>query len=414
MKTKILLLSLLCTGNLMAQTPATKPAHGKTGIDLSLWHNISTQRNDSTGSTMLNLGITSKVHNLYGVGVNVLGSVTTNDVCGVQIGGLFNVTGNRMQGVQIGGLTNVNGDGMYGVSMAGLVSITGDKTRGVLASGLVGITGDKMQGIMLSGLLNVSGENNQGILVAGIANVSGGSMQGIQIGGLTNVTGGPVNGLQLSGLLNVAGGSVSGLQLGGLLNVAGENLNGVQAGAMNVAVHARGLQIGLFNYYQKSMDGLQLGLINASPRTRIQTLTMLGTGNLFQVGARFQNPHSYTIVGIGTYNPDYGSKLSTSFIYRMGLTLPICQRWSLSGDLGYQHTQTMANRHHGYPSSLYALQTRINVEHQFTDRLGAFLTGGYGWDRQYGHCSPIGHDFFFEAGISIDCGRLFKSSTKVD
>lgn len=398
----------------MAQSPASKPTSEKTGIDLSLWHNISTQPNDSTSSTLLNLGIISKMNKLYGVGLNVLGGVTKQDVCGVQIGGLFNVAGNRMQGVQIAGITNVNGDEMYGVSVSGLVGITGDKTRGVLASGLVGISGDKTQGAMLSGLLNVSGDRTQGIQIAGIANISGGSMQGVQLGGLANVAGGSVNGLQLSGLLNVAGGSVSGLQFAGLLNVAGENLNGVQAGVMNVAVRARGLQIGLFNYYHESMDGLQLGLINASPKTRVQMLTTVGTGNLFQVGARFQNPYSYTIVGIGTYNPDYGSKLSTSFIYRMGLTLPVCERWSVSGDLGYQHTQTMANRHHGYPSSLYALQARLNVEHQFTDRLGGFITGGYGWDRQYGHCSPIGHDFFFEAGISIDCGRLFKSSTQVD
>ncbi len=47
-----------------------------------------------------------------------------------------------------------------------------------------------------------------------------------------------------------------------------QKLNGVQIALCNYATQARGLQIGLVNYYKEDMKGFQLGLVNANPDTR--------------------------------------------------------------------------------------------------------------------------------------------------
>ena len=39
-----------------------------------------------------------------------------------------------------------------------------------------------------------------------------------------------------------------------------------------MAIRAKGLQIGLFNYYKEKLDGFQLGLVNANPQTKVQLM----------------------------------------------------------------------------------------------------------------------------------------------
>lgn len=402
------LFSLLTAGILLTCTSAQaqQPTHERAGINLSLWKRVSTQPNDSVGSTLLNIGIYSSMNRLNGVGVNLLGGAVRNSMNGIQMGGLFNVVGGTARGVQVAGITNVNGEGTQGVSISGLVGISGEDTRGVMMTGLVGVSGKRTQGIMASGLLNITGENSEGAFIGGIANICGENSNGLMLSGLLNVNGEDMRGVQAAGLLNIAGHDMTGLQLGGLLNVT-ERLNGMQVGTANIAIRARGVQLGILNYYHEELQGVQLGLINANRNTSVQTMVIGGSSTLAQVAARFKNRTNYTIVGIGTYNPDFGSKMTASFIYRAGLYLPLTDRFSLSGDLGFQHTETLSNHDHGHPKQIYSLQTRLNLEHQINDRLGAFVTGGYGWNRLYGHCSPVGHNFFFEAGLTVECGRLF-------
>lgn len=51
--------------------------------------------------------------------------------------------------------------------------------------------------------------------------------------------------------------------------------------------------------------------------------------------------------------------------------------------------ETFGNKHNGIPARLYALQGRINLEMQLTQKLGIFATGGYGIDKQYGKSRSI-------------------------
>ena len=328
----LICLSLLLAGH--ARTDRQQSARKeKNGINLSLWKNLSTQRTDTVGSTFFNLGIFSAMNRLNGLGVNVLGAVTGRDMNGVQISGISNMVGGSMRGVQVAGITNINGNNLSGLSVSGLVGITGNHARGMVFSGLANITGDNSNGVIVGGLLNITGEKTAGVQLSGLANISGGNFSGVTMSGLLNVVGGDMKGLQIAGLGNITGGTSAGVQLSPL----------------NVAVRAKGLQIGLVNYYKEKLDGFQLGLVNANPDTKVQMMFFGGNTTKLNLAARFKNKLFYTILGGGTHFLDFSDKFSGALFYRAGLELPVCKQLFISGDLGYQHVETFKNKDYGFP-----------------------------------------------------------------
>lgn len=358
------------------------------GVNLSLWRGVSTQRTDTVGSTLLNIGLFSSQNRLNGLGVNILGGVVGRDVNGVQVAGFFNMAGGSMRGIQAAGITNINGNNLTGIS----------------ASGLFGITGRNARGIIVSGLANIAGDNLRGVAAAGLLNVNGGKSAGVQLSGLANINGGQFRGIMLSGLMNVAGDTLRGIQTAALLNVAAGEMRGIQAGAMNVAVYAKGLQIGLVNFYSDRLDGIQIGLINANPETRIDFMANAGSSSLLDLGFRFRNRRTYTILALGSkyYKLD---KMSYTATYRAGLWLPLTSNLSASGDLGFQHIETFHNGRNGQPARLYALQARLSAELAMDDRFSLFLTGGYDHSRDY-HGHKFHNGLFFEAGTFIRLGTF--------
>lgn len=382
----LICLSLLSAGTIYAQ-PGKQQSAGKekTGINLSLWKNIATQRTDTVGSTCFNLGIFSAMNRLNGLGVNALGAFVGRDMNGVQVSGISNMAGGSMRGIQIAGITNINGDNLSGMSVSGLVGITGNYAQGVVFSGLANITGDNSNGLIIGGLLNITGEE------AG----------GVQLAGLTNIAGGDFAGVTASGLLNVAGGNLKGIQIAGIGNITAGSMKGVQIAPANVAVRAKGLQIGLVNYYKEKLDGFQLGLVNANPNTKVQMMLFGGNATKLNIAARFKNKLFYTILGGGTHFLDFSDKFSGALFYRAGLGLPVCKQLSVSGDLGYQHVETFKNKDYGFPARLYSLQTRINLEYRLTGCLGVFVTGGYGWDRYYNRNANFDKGVIVEGGVVV-------------
>ena len=173
---------------------------------------------------------------------------------------------------------------------------------------------------------------------------------------------------------------MKGIQISGLGNITGGTATGIQLAPLNVAVRAKGLQIGLVNYYKEKLDGFQLGLVNANPDTQVQMMLFGGNATKLNMAARFKNELFYTILGGGTHYLDFSDKFSGALFYRAGLELPLYKQLFISGDLGYQHVETFKNKDYGFPARLYSLQTRINLEYRLTERLGVFVTGGYGWD----------------------------------
>ncbi len=400
----ILLMSLLMAGTLFAQSPTQQSASSSlkpVGINLSLWKGISTQTADSIGTTIFNLGFFSSQNNLTGLGINILGSNTRQNVKGIQLAGFSNSVGHRMQGIQLSGITNINKHGYRGLSAAGMVSINGNEGVGMLASGLVSITGENNRGITAAGLMNFIGDNGSGLLLTGIANITGNNYHGLTLSGLMNVAGGSSAGVQLGGLLNITGEDMQGLQLSGIGNVAGRELKGVQIGLLNMASRAKGMQIGLFNYYKEKFDGLQLGLVNANPHTRIQLLVSGSNTTKLNLGARFKNNKLYTILGVGAPYFDFNDKFSGAVFYRAGAELPLYKRLFVSGDLGYSHIETFRKNEVNCPARLYSLQTRINMEYRLTENVGLYVSGGYSWDRHYDRNATYDKGIIIEGGIVL-------------
>lgn len=423
-KSLFLIAALLCAAPVLAQkNTVAKPVnaskqhrtdYGPAGINLSLWKNISTQRTDSVGSTWFNLGIFSSMNRLNGVGMNILSSVVSRDMNGVQLAGLSNMVNGNMRGIQIAGITNVNRDGISGVSLSGLVGITGNNIHGVAISGLANIAGNNSRGVIVGGLLNVTGDESAGVQLAGLANISGADFKGINASGILNVAGGDLKGAQIAGLCNILADTLTGVQISGLGNVSGGTVIGAQLAPLNVAIRAKGLQIGLVNYYKESLDGFQLGLVNANPNTKVQLMLFGGNTTKLNAAARFKNKLYYTILGAGTHYLDFSDKFSAAFFYRAGLELPLYKRLYISGDLGYQHVETFKNKDHGFPARLYSLQTRLNLEYRLTDRLGLFITGGYGWDRYYNRNACYDKGVIVEGGIILSpAGRGGKNKREV-
>lgn len=363
------------------------PAQNKSGgIDLSLWKKASTQPADSTQTTYLNLGLFSAMNRLNGLGINAFGSVVKRNMNGVQLSGLANMAGGSMRGLQIGGISNVNGNNLAGVSISGLVNISGNQAKGV----------------SITGLTNIAGDNTSGVMISGIMNVTGNKSSGVQLGGLANVTGEKFSGVIASGLLNIVGETMNGVQLTGLANVVGGQLNGIQGGLFNYATKARGLQIGLVNYYKDEMKGFQLGLVNANPDTKVQMMLFGGNSTKLNIGVRFKNKLFYTILGGGTHYLDFGDKFSAAAFYRAGLELPLYKNLFISGDLGYQHIETFKNKDYiDVPARLYALQARLNLEYRFTKKFGIFATGGYGGSRYYNKNKGYDKGVIAEAGVVL-------------
>ena len=382
-------LPLLLAGTVHAQTGkqqgTRQPEIQRTKINLSLWKNLATQRTDTVGNTAFNLGVFSAMNRLNGLGVNVLAAVTGRDMNGIQLSGISNIVGGSMRGVQVAGITNVNGDHLSGLSVSGLVGIAGDCVQGVAFSGLANITGNNSNGVIAGGLLNITGEKSNGVQFSGLANISSGDFTGITISGVLNVVSDNMKGLQLSGLGNIAGGTSVGVQLAPL----------------NVAIRAKGLQIGLVNYYKDKLDGFQLGLVNANPDTRVQLMLFGGNSTKLNLAARFKNDLFYTILGGGTHFLDFSDKFSGALFYRAGLELPLCKQLFISGELGYRHVETFKNKNYGFPARLYSLQSRINLEYRLAKNLGIFVTGGYGWDRYYHRNANFDKGAIVEGGVIL-------------
>lgn len=375
--------------------------HGPVGVNLSLWKNISTQKTDTVGSTCFNLGVFSSMNRLDGLGINILGAAVGRDVNGVQMAGISNMVGGSMRGVQVAGISNINGNNLTGLSISGLVGITGNDARGAIFSGLANISGNNTQGLVLGGLLNISGDNSAGIHFAGLANISGGNFKGLASSGLLSVVGKDLKGVQLAGLASITAEDMTGIQISGLGNVVGGTTRGVQLSPANITSHAKGLQIGLFNYYKESLDGFQLGLVNANPNTKVQMMVFGGNATKLNVGARFKNNMFYTILGGGTHYLDFGDKFSAALFYRAGLELPLYKQLFISGDLGYQHIETFKNKDYGIPARLYALQARVNLEYRLNESLGVFLTGGYGGSRYYTKGATYDKGVIIEGGVVL-------------
>lgn len=402
----------------------------KKGVNLSL--NIGSATSNDTRTVHFNFGLLSHIDQLKGLGINGLFNSITSNAYGVQVSGISNINGNEMKGFQAAGITNINRNNSAGVTLSALVNINGQRFNGVSLSagvniiginsnglavgGLLNTVAKKAVGMQISGLANIIGEKSQGVALSGLINVCGKDLRGVQLSSLLNITGENAKGVQLSALGNVSV-KVNGLQLSALNNTAAEELKGLQFSALsNVAKKVSGAQIGTFNYsmgevkgvqlgiinYSKDTSTVKIGLINLSPKTRIQLLAFGGNTTKANLAVRFQNKITYTMLGGGAQYLGLNEKLSITSFYRAGLHFPVFKQLEISGDLGYAHIENLKNKSgNSIPYRMYSLQARINLEYHPIKSFGVFASGGYAFTRHYNQNKTFEQKPIIELGIVL-------------
>ena len=162
-------------------------------------------------------------------------------------------------------------------------------------------------------------------------------------------------------------------------------LNGLQFGVFNVAEsHPKGWQVGLVNY-TKDRDGRKIGLVNVNPKTIVDVMAYEGTSSKLNLGVRFRNRSTYSIIGVGTHYMGFDENFSGAIFYRLGQYIQLTPKFSLSGDIGFFHIETFKKQSDEGPERLFSVQARLNADYQLSRNIGLFASVGYGDTRYYYH-----------------------------
>ena len=289
-----------------------------------------------------------------------------------------------------------------------LLILVGALSAGILHAqnlpvGIVSIQ-DTMRSVQLGIFSSVATDDVSGLQLSSMSNISAAPLHGLQFSGVSNISQGIDRGIQLSGILNLSSGYMRGLQLG-TINYA-DSLNGTQLGLFNVArSHPKGWQVGIVNVTRDTI-GRKIGLVNVNPNTVIDYLFFGGTSSKLNAAVRMRNRSTYSILGVGTHYMGLDAKFSGALYYRLGQYFQLSPRWTLSGDVGIFHIETFQHHNAEKPERLYSLQARINADYQISDRLGAFVSVGYGDTRYYSHSRSYRSRPLFEMGLTLRHPRV--------
>ena len=334
-------------------------------LNISLWNPIATSPYDSLSTTNVTLGLSSKTYKLKGVGINLFAHFNEHRVNGFTLNGVGEFVKGNMNGIEVSGMFNVVSGHMHGLQIATVQNTNVLHARGVMISGITNFAIGNARGVQLAGVTNMAGSHFSGVQISSGVNIVTSSSDLLQLGGLVNVCAEPINGIQIS-MGNYAGG-VNGVQLG-LLNLCGGEVRGVQVGIIN---------------HSKDTSAVKIGLVNVSPKTRIQFLSYGGNTTKINLGVRFKNHHTYSILGIGTHYLGLNDKFSGAFSYRVGAELPLMKNLVLSSDVGFSHIENFSNEDLTTPERMYSLQFRLNLEYHPLSRFGIFASGGFAHTRYY-------------------------------
>ena len=269
---------------------------------------------------------------------------------------------------------------------------------------------DSVKCVQLGLISSVASDGGHGVQLSGLSNTSAHQFNGFQLSGISNITAGMDNGVQLSVILNVSSAMQRGLQLGAI-NYA-DSLNGAQVGLFNIArKRPKGWQVGFVNLSFDSI-GHKIGLVNINPMTTIDYMLYGGTSTKANIAARYRNKNSYSIFGVGTHFMGLDSKFSGALFYRLGLYKQLSPKWSVSGDVGYYHVETFSKHNSERPERLYSLQVRINADYQFSKKVGAFASVGWGVTRYYDRNETYRNRPLAELGLTFRQSRNQHDSWK--
>lgn len=287
------------------------------------------------------------------------------------------------------------------VAITATLGAHAQKSSSNVGLGVISIN-DSVKGVQLSPISNIA-EHSSGVQLAVFSNVGYNGMEGVQLSALNNIAIGGAKGVQLSGFTNQTFGTMSGLQLA--FRNQTDTLRGVQLGLFNFIAHdyRSGVQIGLVNFSRDSITK-RFGLINISPRTRIDIMGFAGTNSKLNFAIRFRNRSTYNIIGVGTHYMGLDSKFSGALYYRIGQYFQLTPKLSLSGDVGFAHVETFQRHSTDSPERLYSLEARINMDYQLNKHWGIFGSVGYGSTHYYSHRKHYRNRMIGEVGLTYNYG----------
>ena len=287
------------------------------------------------------------------------------------------------------------------VAVTAVMSAHAQKSSSNVGLGVISIN-DSVKGVQLSPISNIA-EHSSGVQLAVFSNVGYNGMEGVQLSALNNIAIGGAKGVQLSGFTNQTFGTMSGLQLA--FRNQTDTLRGVQLGLFNFIAHdyRSGVQIGFVNFSRDSITK-RFGLINISPRTRIDIMGFGGTNSKINLALRFRNRSTYNIIGVGTHYMGLDNKFSGSLYYRIGQYFQLTPKLSLSGDVGFAHVETFQRNSTDSPERLYSLEARINMDYQLNKHWGVFGSVGYGSTHYYSHRKHYRNRMIGEVGLTYNYG----------
>jgi hypothetical protein len=265
-----------------------------TGVNVTIWMPYDPATGTVNG---LALGLPATgARTINGVALAPIGLGTERQLTGVGIGGIGVGSGGELRGIMLGGIGVGSAQGLVGFSAGGVGVGSGGSVKGIALGGIGVGSGNDITGLVVGGIGVGGAHDMTGIAIGGIGAGVGGSLKGIALGGVGVGAASNLTGVAIGAVGVGAGGTIKGLAIGGV-GVGGSQIDGVAlslvgAGAMNA--HAivltgayfkiadggrfdggalaavnnvqggqHGLTIGLFNY-ARSLDGVQLGLINIS------------------------------------------------------------------------------------------------------------------------------------------------------
>lgn len=287
------------------------------------------------------------------------------------------------------------------VTLTAVMSAHAQKSSSNVGLGVISIN-DSVKGVQLSPISNIA-EHSSGVQLAVFSNVGYNGMEGVQLSALNNIAIGGAKGVQLSGFTNQTFGTMSGLQLA--FRNQTDTLRGVQLGLFNAIAHdyRSGVQIGIINFSRDSITK-RFGLINISPRTRVDIMAFGGTNSKINLALRFRNRSTYNIIGVGTHYMGLDNKFSGSLYYRIGQYFQLTPKLSLSGDVGFAHVETFQRNSTDSPERLYSLEARINMDYQLNKHWGVFGSVGYGSTHYYSHRKHYRNRMIGEVGLTYNYG----------
>lgn len=258
--------------------------------------------------------------------LNILGGYTAG-TNGIEIAGMFNITKGNVKKLQIAGLFNTVGGSVEGVQVSGALNDVRTNAKGVQIAGLLNHVQEEVQGVQAAGLANVVYKTTRGVQIAGLANISGGETYGMQISGLSNIARKNIRGGQIAGLGNISYGQLKGIQIAGLFNYA-KNMDGLQIGIINASERSTGTSIGLINYVKKGYHKIS---VSSNEMVNANVAFKMGNSNLYNIlfiGKNFSATERMETAGLG-FGHDF------IFSHRISVSAEISSQYLYLGNWDY-------------------------------------------------------------------------------